>query len=173
MSPELPRHDVPTLETVAAHAVELVLEHGSHVPTLIVSGSEGNTVLLMDDLAPTHDLRRQQMAMFGFAFGISGRVGELQQIFLITEAWMSARKGEQPPIIPPSVDPGRQEGLFISSLNPTQDQREFAAFVMLRDDEGVLRELKRILDEDVQDISSESPLLDAFVAGFQLGSLGT
>jgi hypothetical protein len=170
MSPEFPRYGHINLETVAAKAVELILENGSHVPTLIVSGSEGNTVMLIEDLAPNHNLRMQQIAMFGFGFGLSGRVGKLEQIFMITEAWMSARKGDQLPIVSPSEDPERQEVLFISSLSPMQDQRDYAAFEMVRDSEGVLRELTRILGEDAENISAESPLLDAFVIGFQIGS---
>src|SRR5687767_5587355 len=104
MSAEIPRHDRLNLETVAAQAVEVVLEHGSHVPTLIVSGSEGNMLMMIEDLAPSHELRMQQMELIGFGFGLSERVGELQQIFMITEVWMSARKDDQPPVVPPSED---------------------------------------------------------------------
>jgi hypothetical protein len=170
MSPELPRYGRLNLEAVVAQATETVLESGGHLPTLLVSGSEGNTVLVIDALAPTHDLRMQQMAMFGFAFGLSGRTGELHQIFLITEAWLSLRTQEQLPILPPSEDPNRKEMLIISSFDPTQDQRDYALFEMVRDSEGVIRELKNFLSDDATQISSDSPLLDAFVIGFNIGA---
>jgi hypothetical protein len=170
MSPEFPHYGRLNIEMIAAKALDIVLENGTHSPTLIVNGSKENTVLVMDTFALTHALRMQQMAMFGFAFGLSGRTGKLQQVFLISEAWMSSAKEGQLPSVSPSEDPERKEILIIVSLNLIEDAREATVFEMVRDSEAVLRELKNFLSDDKPQLSSESPLLDAFVIGFQIGS---
>jgi hypothetical protein len=104
------------------------------------------------------------MFMAGAMAAQEGDVGRLRQVFLITEAWVSAGEAGQPPHDRPSLDPRRVEVLAISSYTAATQGTRLALYEMLRCADGALHDL--VAFEVGEAARAESPLLEAFVEGF-------
>jgi hypothetical protein len=172
MSPERRPERRPhrfTLEYVTQLAREVALEHGGHIPTLIVEGSRQPLIGQIPELPPTHEGRVDMMRTMGATLALSGQVGALRQVFFICEGWMSTAHEGEPPVVPPSQDPNRKEVLLISSLKVEGSQSGLVMFEMVRDTEGKLVELPQLPTPQDEGGSVDSPLLDAFAEGFRAG----
>ena len=170
MTPERREPYQFTLEGVIRLAKEVALEHGGHVPTLIVEGSDSSVIGQMADFPDTHEARRRWMFSAGFALAQSGQVGALKQIFFVSEGWMSLAAEDGTVEVPPSQDPDRKEVLFISTLKANERRTDLVLFEMVRDDEGRLTELKRLQQPGEEEKGYvDSPLLAEFVSGFRSG----
>ena len=167
MSPERDPNRV-TLEEIISNAKEIMVREGNHIPTLILEASKSLVVGRIPDLPPTHGERVELMRFLGQAAAKSGRVDQLQQIFMITEGWMSVAKEDKPPEIQPSQDPNRKEVLIISAIQMKERKKLMKVFEILRDSDAQVVSLEEFLpDAEKKDESVEVPLLDAFVQGFQ------
>ena len=168
MTPEQEPQPVPrTIEQVASTATEILLRDGYHVPMVIADGDRDTAIIQIVDLGRTFQERQRQMFQIGFALAQTGAVGVLQQAFHVSEAWLSVSKSGQEPHYPPSQDPNRKEALVVFGLNVQTVQTEVRVWEMIRDQAGKLTDLKAF---DSAAAQAESPLLNAFVAGFALGS---
>jgi hypothetical protein len=92
-------------------------------------------------------------------------VGDLKYLIFVVESWLSLpKKGE--PYIQPSKDPKRKETLMITTLDVAQNTQGVVIYQMIRDKWGRLIELNKRPFPD--EVTVESPLLPAFVAGYNL-----
>src|SRR5579859_2383557 len=157
-----------TLTEIIEMAEEVLLREGQHMPTVMVIGSKKTAMLRLSDLPDTHAGRARRMFSAGRSIAREGVVGKLQQIYFISEGWMSTgEKGKMPDKVP-SQDPKRVEVLLISGLNLETTQVDIVVHEMVRDSEGTLIELKAL---DISGVErADSPLLRAFAQGFQAGS---
>jgi hypothetical protein len=169
MSKEHEREPKPrTLDEVAYRAKELLLRDGQHTPLLLVEGRSGDISIPMTDLSPIYEQRMQQFLTAGYLLAKSGHIGELRQLFFISEAWYSTKGANKLPQLPPSQDPKRKEILMISQLVLHTAQANLLVFEMLRNKRGKLIGIRELHSaDDVTEINS--PLLKAFVFGFELG----
>jgi hypothetical protein len=158
LKPPLPFEDVIRI------AQEVILRDGYHRPTVIVDGSWQNLAVQIDSLAPTHDGRAQQLFLLGAILAEHGEYGVLQQVFLISEAWMSVTALSNAVPIQPSQDPLRKEILAISRLQIEPRQTDMVVFEMKRNSGGKLIQLERQLEREGAD-TVESPLLAALAIG--------
>lgn len=160
-----------SLEEVAQFAKTVTLEDGYHRPTVIVEGALQVIATQLESIAPTHEGRAQQMYMLGAVLAERSDLGVLQQVFFITEAWMSIATKDNPPRILPSQDPQRKEILAVSRLTVQPPQTEMVIFEMQRDSANKLIQLEEIEKSSTSnnEAVTESPLLEAFAIGF-LGS---
>jgi len=151
-----------SLEEVIRTAKEITLQDGGHVPTVLAEGG-GVTIATQLEFRGTHQERVATMHAAGFALGKSGQLSQLEQVFFISEGWMSRHQRGTPPV-PPSEDPHRIEVLLVSRLDVAQKRNELAVYEIVRQGEAVV-------DLSHQgDLSSyDSPLLKAFAVGFQMG----
>jgi hypothetical protein len=164
---EQPQPPLP-LDAVVRTATAVTLRDGYHVPTLIAEGDRHSIVTQLRPLAPSSEERAQQLYALGAILAETGELGVLQQVFFITEAWLSLATPEHPPHFPPSQDPQRTEILVISRMGMQPPQTEAVIFEMQRNEEGALVNLEN-LDKQIspeQPGSAESPLLIAFAIGF-------
>jgi hypothetical protein len=160
-------HTPMTFEEVTRIAQEMTLQQGSHVPLLAIQGDQQALLLPMTELADTHEGRAQQMFITGLALASSGEVGVLQQVFFITEGWLSVVDTGEIPDTPPSQDPQRREVLTISNLDMETGKTQMKLLEMKRDDQGKLQALEQPdWRKDTGKTEAESPLLNAFVLGF-------
>jgi hypothetical protein len=157
-----------TVEKVAEIAKETLLRDGYHVPTVLVSGSQQDVAIQITELADTSDERQRQMFHAGFILAQEHVVGVPQQIFFISEGWMSVGTQDSLPMTPPSQDPNRKEVLLIAHTNILTVEDNVLTFEMLRDREGKLIGLTQ-LHENTEGRQAESPLIRAFVTGFAMG----
>jgi hypothetical protein len=159
-----------SLENVIRRAKEIILHDGVHLPTVIADGSARTAITQFAEFAATHEGRVQQMLVAGFVLSQTRQVGRLRQVFFISEGWMSvAEEGKLPDRLP-SQDPNRKEILFVSCLKVRSHEVRLVMFEMVRDDEGHLTELKESQPAAGGSVVAESPLLTAFVAGFDMGT---
>jgi len=174
MSPEIPHSEEQepeptpfTLEEVVRVAKETTLQDGWHMPTVLADDGRVSVVLQMTEMGKTHQERVAMMNAAGFALGKSDTIGQLEQVFFITEAWMSMPPGGEL-TLPPSQDPNRIEVLLISQLEVAERRGDLVMFEMIRDGEQLV-DLKEFAPRGEKDLSFDSPLLDAFANGFQMG----
>ncbi len=160
-------------DQVIRMAKEMLLRDGYHTHTVIVDGSRQRLIAQFSELAPTHDGRVNQMFVAGAILADKGSAGRLRRVFFISEGWMSVPHEGHLPDVPPSQDPNRKEVLVITGYEPGARQTSIALFEMVRDTEGRLTELKEFQPAAGEGTVNESPLLTAFVAGFDRGRGGT
>lgn len=160
----------PFLDTISEQAREIMLWDGAHRPTLFLKGSQETMSHPIMELPATAESRRKMLFILGTLITKVEQLGSLEEVILVTEAWMSKALDEHAPHMPPSKDPNRIEVLVINQIDLTTNQSQLRLFEMIRDDRGELTELKTYSDvpDDQQGHSSDSPLLNAFVAGYRL-----
>ena len=161
-----PQPNSLTIEQVAAIAKENLLRDGYHVPMVLVDGSKIDVAVQITEFGDTFEERRRQMFHAGFALAQENVVGVLQQIFFVSEGWMSVGTAEKQPFYPPSQDPNRKEVLLIANLNVLTNQNEAMKMETVRDAEGKII----ALTEPQKGTAAESSLLNTFVVGFAMGA---
>ena len=167
MSPER-RENRISLEEIVSNAKEIALRDGNHVPVLVVEGSKNLVVGQIPDLPGTHGERVELMRFLGQAAAKSGRVGHLQQVFMVSEGWMSMASKDKPAKMIPSQDPDRKEVLIISGMQIKECKKQLRLFEMLRDSDNRVVSLEELMPEAKKEESVEIPILEAFVQGFQI-----
>jgi hypothetical protein len=154
-------------EDVASKAKEVALHDGKHVPILIVEGSKSLIVSQIQDMPETHGERVELMRFFGQAAAKSGRVGRLEQVFFISEGWMSVANEGKLPENRPSQDPNRKEVLIISGLELKGLKKSLKLFEMVRNENKQVVDLPELSSPQGKEGAIEIPLLDAFAQGFR------
>jgi len=168
MSPEQEQDHI-TLEEIISNAREIMLRDGNHVPMLILEGNKNIVAGPIRDLPDTHDERMELMHFLGQAAAESGRVDQLQQVFMVSEGWISMSSEDKPTGTRPSQDPDRKEVLIISAVQIKERKKQMKVFEILRDSSEQVVGLEEFLpDEKKKDESVEIPLLEAFVHGFRM-----
>ncbi len=158
-----------TLETLALIAREVTLKQGSHLPMIVVQGKDGSMIAELEDMPSTHEARAQLLYSLGFNLGQERKFGQLKQVFMTTEAWLSMGSKDAPPVMPPSQDPNRKEVLIISSFKLEDRSAGILMYEMIREDEKLV-DLKELHPVSEGEGIAHNPLLEAFAAGYIRGS---
>jgi len=167
MSPERDQNHI-SIEEIVSNAKEIMLRDGNHVPIVIVEGNKSVVAGQIPDMPPTHGERVELMRFLGQAAAKSGRVDQLQQVFMVSEGWISETNEDKPTGMRPSEDPNRKEVLIISAMKMEEGKKQMKIFEIMRDGTGQMVGFEELLpDIQKKDESIEIPLLDAFVQGFQ------
>ena len=130
-------HDPPpsqlTLEDVTHQAQETLLKDGYHVPTLILEGYGQALAVQVTPLAERSDEKLQQLQHVGFALSQQENKVIPQQVFLITEGWLSTPRAGETVQVRPSQDPARKEALIVSRLAVRERGARARVYEMIRD----------------------------------------
>jgi hypothetical protein len=156
----------PDIEEIASIARETLLKDGSHIPTVIVVGTLGQGMAQLHGDLETSEDRAKVMWFLGKAFRTESKIGKLQKIFFIGEAWMSAtaRSGVN---IRPSEDPKRVEVLVVTELDLNSSKTTMQLFEMVRDEHEELKSTRPYELEDAKGgLETRSNLLEAFLRGY-------
>ncbi len=157
-----------SFEEVTSNAKEIMRKDGHHVPILIVEGSKNFIVSQIQEMPETHRERMELMRFFGMTAAKSGKVGRLEQVFFISEGWMSVANEGKLPENGPSQDPNRKEVLIISGLQLNGFKKSLRLFEMVRNQGKQVVDLPELLAPQREEGDIEIPLLDAFAQGFRL-----
>ena len=164
-----------TLETVASFARETALKENGHAPMLLAEGDRGLVVALFDRPPALFELRLLAMYGAGLTMAHRGEVGILHQVFFISEAWMSMaeRPGDEP--VRPTEDPDRKEVLIVYETCMQDRSSDVAIYEIVRDEEKRITGLLEFEPPETGKGTEEvqSPLLDAFIAGYLMGVGGS
>ena len=128
MSPERSHYQI-SFEEVVSNAKDVMRRDGNYVPILIMEASSNLLIGQIPDMPATHGERIELMRFLGQAAAKSGRVDQLQQVFMVFEGWMSTKSAE----IRPSQDPNRKEVLIISAIQMKERKKQIRLFEILRD----------------------------------------
>ena len=145
-----------------------MVRDGKHVPVLIMEADNKVVAGQIRDMPPTHGERVELMRFLGQAAAKSGRVHRLEQIFMVTEGWMSEPR-EESKFIRPSEDPHRKEVLIVSAIQMTERKKHLKVYKVVRDQYKQVTGMEEFLADSPQETSVDVPLLDALVEGFQTG----
>jgi len=156
------------MEKIVQMAKLIALKQGYHAPMLFLDGTIAKAPMILEQFPDEHEGKIKYLYLVGKLFSKKHEIGMLNKVFFIMEAWMgyaasldAVKKGK---FIMPSQDPKRIEVLLISCLDIVTGAQSVKAIEYVRDRTGNLRELKDFsLPEGV---TTESPLLPAFVAGY-------
>ena len=106
----------------------------------------------------THGEMVKLMRFLGQADAKSGSVDQLQQIFMVSEGWMSVASEDKPAEIRPSQDPNRKEVLIVSAIQMKERKKYLKVFEILRDSTEQVVGLEEFLPEGKKEDSVEIPL---------------
>jgi hypothetical protein len=162
--PQLPEH--LTLQSITETAKEALLRDGDYQPALYAEGNEHLALIQIGRLLEHFEERAEHFFSMGALLALEQYVGELRQVFFVSEAWLSTASREERDFLPPSQDPNRVEVLIIAQMNASDASSSFCVIEMRRDGDGKLTELQELKSsENVPDVLF-SPLLAAFITGF-------
>ncbi len=152
------------VEEIVQLAKKLILEAGSHGPTVFLKGSEGKMAVALADFGETADKRARDMLNAGALTAFKHHVGELELIVFVSEAWMGTNMDIQP-----SKDPKRVEVLLINSLDTATQEERLVMFEIVRNTQGKVTDLKKpSMPEVDKGESVKGILLPAFQKGYQI-----
>jgi hypothetical protein len=153
------------LEDVLTLAKDLLLDVGEVRPLLIVLGSKADTQIPLEQIPEDRAQKAKQLLGLGYAVGRDPKLGELRELFILFEGWMST--GSSPvPAIMPADDPNRQEVLVISHYQHRPVTTTIIAFRIRRTAEPDHLELERVEDLEGSAGQARSPLIEAFLYGY-------
>jgi hypothetical protein len=154
---------VDEVQNIADFAKALFLRDGYQAPIVIVKGTKGGRVVLLEQFGDTADERVKDMFYAGTMLAEKGNIGELELIVLVNEAWMGTTLD-----VLPSQDPKRIEVLLVNSLDARTQEEGLFAFEVIRDQKNKVTALKEnILPRNG---SPKGKLLPAFQKGYQVVS---
>lgn len=148
-------------------AAEMLLSTGKVIPAVIMETNGELVVGQMPDMPAIHSERAELMRFFGEEAAKSGRIEQLQQVFMVTEGWMSEGSGEESKDVRPSSDPDRKEVLVISAIQVKEQKKLLRILEIIRGNDKKVTGLREFLPDREEKGSVELPLLEAFVQAFQ------
>lgn len=165
--PSNQERDPLAIDLIARQAREMALRDGWHAPTLIAVGTASTIGGAFDEMPDTHDKRMRLMYAAGQSLGEDDVVGALRHVVFVTEGWMRLMPRDDAPDRPDD-ESERIEVLCVSRMSVLEQRHELVLMEMMRDADGQLVDLPEYqFDEDRAEGSTDSPLLKAFVAGYQ------
>jgi hypothetical protein len=157
-----------TIEDVATYAKETILREGYLVPQVVVVGSKSEATVTITNFGDTAEEHRYQMMYAGYGLAQHNEVGQLRQVFFVSQAVMNLGKLDEAPLDPSPI-PMRLELVVITSLDVLTQQHASLLFDVRRDSEGKISALvempRNVLEKDSQ--------LVAFVDAYTVGSGGS
>jgi hypothetical protein len=151
---------VDEVQKIADFAKAIFLQDGYHAPIVIVKGTKGGRVILLEQFGATADERVKDMFSAGALLAQQGNIGELELIVLVNEAWMGTTLD-----VLPSQDPKRIEVLLVNSLDARTQEERLLAFEVMRDQANKVTDLKENILPKAG--SPKGKLLPAFQKGYQ------
>ncbi len=152
-----------SFDDIARVAKETILRDGKHIPALIIEGTKKAVFRSI----PVFPGTAQFMHVVGRQEAKSGEVGDIRQVFFISEGWMSLPKDREISKIIPSQDPNRKEVLVVSRLKIQGQVKNIKLFELIRNDHGKLVDIQEFLPSTKESERAYIPFLEAFCEGFQ------
>ena len=161
------------INVIAEMAKENLLRHGSHSPTVIAVGDGGKGIGQLEGALDSHEERLQAMWALGAIFRRKKDLGQLRQIYFVSEGWLSDVRKSGAKLMQPSLDPNRIEVLVVSELDLRNSKTNMLPFEIVRDVNRKLVEIKPYDAGDAKGGETKSTLLEAFVLGYYVSVAGT
>lgn len=122
-------------------AKKMLTAHGRLEPKLVIEGSTELETVPLPDLPEQAKL--SVLEALGYTLASEGKIGHLEQIFLVAEGWRGTRNGPHA-ALRPQHDPNRVESLMVFHYQAKDDSRQMTIYDMVRNERGELIELKAL-----------------------------
>src|SRR3954463_1665421 len=109
-----------SLNAVIRLAKETIVLTGEQPPLLIVHGSQEQGLVPFGEFPESSGEKQKVMFTAGFQIATTKDLGELREVFFLSEAWISFGTMGRPIQRRPAEDPEHKEALIVSYLNPPQ-----------------------------------------------------
>jgi hypothetical protein len=168
----MPKITIPSIDTLAQEAVDMLLQSGSHEPLLFIFTLLENIVAPIAFMPDSTDAKQMVMKAIAHEARKQCKSRALTDIFMVTEAWMlKTEKGEEDlGNMRVSEHPNRVEVLIVTHLNVRQNKSGMRMYEMKRDSKGNLIEIVASGGSS-EPYEVRSYLLEAFVAGWNMKPL--
>lgn len=159
-----------SFEEVISKSKETLLQTGHHKPILILDDIQRliTVEIGIQNIPPTHGEALDLFRFLGQATAKSGTVQKLRQVFMVSEAWLTLPKDDDGKQKQASQTPHRVEVLIIAGLQIKENTRQTKILEIIKNNDA-----KAVQTHDLEpareseDKKTLTPLLDAFVDGFQ------
>jgi hypothetical protein len=151
-------------EDILATCKEAMLQFGSFKPTLFVEGTNGKMYTHLP-YGETNAKRIEIMVETGIQFAKSGKLGDVEKVISVSEAWTGPARE---PYVPPSQDQNRQEVLLFSLLDARTNTQYLEMYACIRNWKQEVIDLKLIEVAGKGTVEVISALLPSFLAGYKM-----
>ena len=157
------------LDEIKDIAQKVLMENGQHMAQLNVYGSKSSALLAFADFPSDFDIKMRMMLGAGAKVADGDKLGELEEVYFISEVWMGGmiekddfKKGN---FVMPRDNPDRQEALMIVAQDLKNKGKPIMyPYMIKRSPKGDIMGLSAV--DATKNMEVDSPLLDAFVFGF-------
>ncbi|MBE7433145.1 MAG: hypothetical protein HS100_04465 [Anaerolineales bacterium] len=154
-------------DTIVEDAKKKVVQEGQHPPRAFVEGNKGPFETELPEFPETHEDKLEYMAALGQLAAESGRIGELLQIFIVSSGLLWEVEDAIHLEFSQPYHPEAKPVLIISGVQLEEKRKSLVIFEVLRGQEHqVVGFLDLLIETDIG-IPLETPLEDAFIAGFR------
>lgn len=156
-----------TLDKIISGAKHKIARFGGLEPTIFVEGTNNLEIAPLPDLSES--LKHAVLEALGFTLAKENRVGELVQLFLVSEGWRVRRRANEGyrGALQPKHAPDRIECVMVFRYQVRPETRRMILYDIVRNNAGELTELRPVTTPSGERV--ESPTLDALLRGFQRG----
>lgn len=157
------------LESILKISEKTIMESNNHIPQLFLVGSQGKIMAILAELPENSEAKHKLLFMAGYKMGVDPKaneaLGELQELFFVSEAWVSIIPKGQQSTVQPRNDPEKKEYLIVSIKNLKKNTDSLVMREIIRNKEGKVVKL----ENDKTSGEVKSFIIDQFIAGFQAG----
>ena len=159
-----------SFEEVISKSKEILLQTGHHKPILILDDIQRliTVEIGIQNIPPTHGEALDLFRFLGQATAKSGTVQKLRQVFMVSEAWYTLPKDDDEKHNKATQTPNRVDALIISGFQIKENTRQTKILEIIKNHDAKAVQLHDIEPaRERNDEKTHTPLLDAFVDGFQ------
>jgi hypothetical protein len=154
-----------TIDDVVQITKEQLARHGQLPPRILLQGTRGSDATHLPDHA--EPIKLSLLEAVGFRLATERRLGELVQLFLVAEGWLSRGTGNHP-ALRPQYAADRVDVVMITHYHLPEAVRRMAIYEIRRDAPGTRIALRPLVRPDDPG-ETASPPLEAIVRGFARG----
>lgn len=154
-------------DTIIEDAQKIVVQEGKHPPKAFIEGRERTIETKLIEFPETHEDKLAYMAALGQLVAESGHVGELLQIFVVSSGSLWEADEAIHLEFLDSSKSGAKPVLIVSRVQLEERRKNLVIFEIVHGFENQIVDFLDLLIETDIGIPLETPLEDAFIAGFQ------
>lgn len=153
--------------TIIEDAQKRVIQEGIYPPKAFIEGGKGSMETELPEFPESHEDKLAYMAALGQLMAENGRLGELLQVFVVSSGALWETGDAIHLEFSPTTDVKARPVLIVSGVQLEEKRKSLVIFEVLRGQEHQAMGFLDLLIETDIGITLETPLEDAFIAGFQ------
>lgn len=154
-------------DTIVDDAQDKIIQEGKHPPTAFIEGKNGSIKTELPEMPEAHEDKLAYMAALGQLAAESGSIGELLQVFVVSSGLLWETEDAIHLEFSQPTPSEAKPVLIVSGIQLEERRKNLVIFEVLHGlEHQVIGFLDLLIETDIA-IPMETPLEDAFIAGFQ------